>query len=168
MKTSEEILKEIQAAMSLNKSAKAECNTALTDAMSLIIHDMKELQNRLDEEYKRGMNDAWEIAREFCKTDYDERYKIFGDSSVKHVIETYAPLIIKERMVSYREEKEKVRVGDIVKNRLDDTKATVLDIDDFENRIWTVYTENACVDIWCESEFTKTGESVDPCAVLLK
>ena len=58
MKTSEQILNEIQSAIQLNKNVKAKYNTALSDAISLILHNEKELQNRLDAEYKRGLNDA--------------------------------------------------------------------------------------------------------------
>lgn len=31
-----------------------------------------------------------------------------------------------------------------------------------------VFTENGCVESWCENEFTKTGESVDVCGALIK
>lgn len=127
MLTNERILEDIKAAMELNRNSKAICNDALTHAMTLIMNNEKELQNRINEEYKRGMNDA---------------------------IELYG--------------KEKVQVGDIVKNKLDNIKATILDIEDFENRMWTVYTENACVEIWHETDFVRTGECVDPCAVLFK
>ena len=34
------------------------------------------------EAYKKGMNDAWDIARELCKTDYNDCTNIFGDESV--------------------------------------------------------------------------------------
>lgn len=172
----EEVLKEIQDAITLNKTAKKKSNTALTNAMSLIMHETKELQNRLDEEYKRGMNDAWEIARKLCKTSYDECSEIFGNSSVEHVIETYDPIAIKKRIASYREEKEneltKIHVGDVVQNNDDSTKATVLDYDVDtsleDERYWMVFTENGCVETWCENVFTKTGESVDVCSALIK
>lgn len=176
MKTKEQILTEIQDVMILNKDNVAKCNSALSDAKSLIMHEEKELKNRLDEEYKRGMNDAWEIARELCETDYNECNKIFGNTSVEPVIKTYSPSVVKEKIESYREEKEnrlnKIHVGDVVQDNNDSTKATVLDCDAEttidDERYWMVFTENGCVESWCENEFTKTGESVDVCNALIK
>ena len=175
MKTSEEILEEIKLAIASNNDVKAKCNMALTNATQLILHMERELQNQLGEEYKRGMNDAWEIARELCNTDYDECNEIFGDTSVENVITTYSPSVAKEKIESHREEKEnrlnKIHVGDVVQNSNDNTKATILDCDvdiHSDNKSWLVFTENGCVESWCENEFTKTGESVDVCNVLIK
>lgn len=66
----------------------------------------------------------------------------------------------------------KIHVGDVVQNNDDSTKATVLDYDVDtsleDERYWMVFTENGCVEIWCENVFTKTGESVDVCNALIK
>lgn len=155
---------------------KIRCNIALTDATQLILHMEKELQNRLNEEYKRGMNDAWEIARELCNTDYNECNEIFGNASVEPVITTYTPYVVKEKIESYRKEKEnelnKIHIGDIVQKNNDNIKATILDCDNDTNLVgegyWMVFTENGCVESWCENEFTKTGEVVDVCSALIK
>lgn len=176
MKTKEQILEEIQSAMVLNRDLKVKCNIALSDAISLIQHNEKEMQERLEKEYKRGVNDAWEIARDLCNTDYDECNKIFGNASVEPVIKTYTAYIVKEKIESYREEKEnklnKIHVGDVVQDNNDNTKATVLDLDTDtsleDENYWMVFTENGCVETWCENVFTKTGESVDVCGVLIK
>lgn len=175
MKTKEQILTEIQNAMTLNKDNVAKCNSALSDAKSLIMHEEKELQNRLDEEYKRGMNDAWEIAKEFCKISNDESKDIFGTDSVEQIIKKYTLLEIKDKILSHNtewNEENKIQVGDVVQDKNDDTKATILDHDSDTNLVgegyWMVFTENGCVESWCENEFTKTGESVDVCGALIK
>lgn len=172
MKTSEQILEEIQLAMALNKNAKTACNTALTDAMSLIMHKEKELQNLLDAEYKRGMNDAWEIAREL-HSDYDEFTNIFGkEPTIGYVIQNSSPLEVKKKITSYREEKEKVHAGDVIQNNDDGTKATILDFDVDtsleDEQYWMVFTENGCVETWCQDDFIKTGESIDIHNALIK
>ena len=60
----------------------------------------------------------------------------------------------------------------MVQDNNDSTKATVLDCDAEttidDERYWMVFTENGCVESWCENEFTKTGESVDVCNALIK
>ncbi|RKI83846.1 hypothetical protein D7V90_08125 [bacterium 1xD42-87] len=174
MKTSEQILNEIQSAIQLNKNAKAKCNTALTDAISLILHNEKELQNRLDEEYKRGLNDAWEIAKEvFDDRNYCAILNVFEyDSTLAEVIRNHNPIEVKKKILAYKEEQEKIRAGDVVQDNNDGTKATILDYDAEtsleDERYWMVYTENRCVESWCENTFTKTGESVDVCNALIK
>ena len=176
MKTNEQIIKEIYDAMQVNKDVRAKCNTALSDAISLVQHIEKEMQDRLVEEYNRGMNDAWETAREILTTYHDICPRIFGEPSAEYVIRAYAPNRAKSKIESYneetRKENNKVHVGDVVKSKEDETKATVLDCDELttleDERYWTVFTENGCVETWCEDDFTKTGESVDVNSVLIK
>lgn len=175
MKTTEQILNEIQNAMTLNKNNVAKCNTALSDAKGLIMHEIKELQNRLAEEYKRGMNDAWEIAREICKMNREEYNMIFQNATIDLTIMSFAPVQIKEKISTYRQEKEnelsKIHVGDVVQHIADATKATILDNDPNTNlgeKKWIVFTENGCVESWNENNFTKTEESVDVCSALIK
>lgn len=174
MKTTEEILNEIQVAMISNNELKRKSNIALNDALSLILHNQKELQERLDEEYKRGMNDAWEIAREI-HSDYNKFTNIYGEkSTINYVIQNSTPLEVKEKIATYRKEINKIHVGDVVQNKNNNIKATILDRDHNTNfvlmdeKYWMVFTENGCVESWCENEFTKTNKSVDVYSVLMK
>ena len=63
------------------------------------------------EAYKKGMNEAWEIARELCNTGYNDCTNIFGDESVEYVIKNLTPLEIKEKIESFKKE---IKVGDVV------------------------------------------------------
>lgn len=177
MKTREQILEEIQSAMVLNKNLRAKCNTALSDAISFIQHSEKELQNRLVEEYKRGMNNAWEIVREVINMEDEEFDSIFDKNlSARYVITNNTPLEVQEKIITFHKQKEteanKIHVGDVVQDNNDNTKATVLDLDvdtslEDEN-YWMVFTENECVETWCENMFTKTGDFIDVCSALIK
>lgn len=172
----EEVLKEIQDAITLNKTAKKKSNTALTNAMSLIMRETKELQNRLDKEYKRGMNDAWEIARVVINMEDKEFDNIFDKNlSARYVITNSNPFRVKEKISAYHKAQEdelnKIHVGDVVQHIADATKAIILDNDSNTNlgmKKWMVFTENGCVESWYEDDFTKTGESVDVCSALIK
>lgn len=152
MKTREEILAEIKSAMTLNSNAKATCNEALTHAMSLIVHEAKELEGNLAKEYHRGLSEAWEVARELCKTGYKECTEMFGDENVEFVIKNFNPLKVKSILDSYKEEKEKkeneIIVGDIVSFE-DGIKGVVMD-EDGENI--AIFTENGCVEAWMKKE----------------
>lgn len=177
MKTIEQILNEIQNAMTLNKNNIAKCNIALSDAKGFIMHEEKELQNRLDEEYKRGIDDAWKITRIVINMEDEEFDNIFDKNlSLRYVITNNTPLEVQEKIITYYKTKEtetnKIHVGDVVQDNNDNTKATVLDLDvdtslEDEN-YWMVFTENGCVESWCENVFSKTGESVDVCSALTK
>lgn len=177
MKASEQILVEIRSAMELNKNIRAKCNMALSDAISLIQHNEKEIQNRLDEEYKRGINDAWEIARIVINMEDEEFDNIFDKNlSARYVITNSNPFRVKEKISAYHkaqeDESNKIHVGDVVQDNNDNTKATVLDLDtdtslEGEN-YWMVFTENGCVETWCENMFTKNGDSIDVCNALIK
>lgn len=162
--------------MTLNKNNIAKCNSALSDAKGFIMHEMKELQNYLDEEYTRGMNDTWEIVQMICDTNYNVRTYLFGDHNVEYVIRNFSPSKIKEKITSYKVQKEneanKIHVGDVVQDNDDSIMTTVLDQDHDTNLVGEgyrmVFTENGCVESWCENDFTKTGESVDVCGALIK
>ena len=171
MLTSEQIIEEIKSAMTLNKDVKARCNEALTHAMSLIMHEAKELQSRFNEEYRHGMNDAWEIARELCKTGYDECAAIFGDDSVEHVIKNHTPLKVKEMIDFYREEKEKkeneIVIGSVIRDKDDGRKATVLELDSTDDS-YCVYTEEGVVEYWDKIDVEKSDGHVDVYNVLIK
>lgn len=171
MKTMEQILNEIQNAMTLNKNNVAKCNVALSDAKGFIMHEEKELQNRLEEEYKRGMNETWEIARELCKTGYEECSEIFGDSSVETAIKNYTPKEVREKIMSYKEEQEKKKeeiiVGSIVMDIDDGRKATVLDVDKSDNTFW-VFTNEGNLECWLKNNIENTGEFIDVTSALMK
>lgn len=165
MLSKEQIIEDIKSAMTLNSSAKATCNEALTHAMSLIVHEAKELEGNLAKEYHCGLTEAWEIARELCKTGYKECTEMFGNENVEFVIKNFNPLQVKSIMDSYKEEKEakKISAGDKVKHKEEGILATILDKDmDIEyDTFWMVYTENGCVESWHENNLEKTGENVD-------
>lgn len=134
MKTSEQILAEIRSTMELNKNIRAKCNTALLDAISLIQHNEKEMQERLEKEYNRGINDAWEIARMVINMEDEEFDNIFDKNlSVRYVIANSNPFHVKEKISAYHktqeDESNKIRVGDVVQHIVDETRATILDND---------------------------------------
>ena len=78
MKTSEQILEEIRLAIASNNESKKKSNIALNDAIQLVLHAEKEINSRLDEEYKRGMNEAWESIRELFNMDSNEYTEVFA------------------------------------------------------------------------------------------
>lgn len=115
------------------------------------------------EAYKKGMSDTWDVARELCKTGYSECTEMFGDETVEHVIKNFTPLEIKEKMKSYKKDKE-IHIGDKVQDCDDNTKAIILDKEDLGNEYeneWIVYTENGCVESWHECNIKKINERVD-------
>lgn len=175
MKTNEQVIKEIYDAMQVNKEVRAKCNIALSDAISFVQHTEKVVHDQLDEQYKRGMYDAWEIIKNLYRLGKNECENIFGFSFVAYIVENYTPDAAKAKIDSYNKEinieNDDIHVGDIVQDNNDNTKATILDHDadtDLDKKYWMVFTENGCVESWHEADFSKTGESVDVNSVLIK
>ena len=56
---------------------------------------------------------------------------------------------------------DNIRVGDMVQDYIDNTKAIILDKEDIDENEWTVYTKNGCVETWFESDFKKINKKVD-------
>ena len=113
------------------------------------------------ESYEKGMSDTWNIARELCETDYSECSEMFGDETVEYAIKNFTPLEVKEKMKSYKKDKE-IHIGDKVQDCDDNTKAIILDKDNLNSDDeWIVYTENRCIEYWHESNIKKINERVD-------
>lgn len=58
------------------------------------------------EAYKKGMNDAWDIVRELCKTGYNDCTEMFGDEIVEHAIKNFTPLEIKKKLNLLKKKKK--------------------------------------------------------------
>ena len=112
------------------------------------------------EAYKKGMNDTWDIARELCKTGYNDYINIFGDKSVKYVIKNLTPLEIKEKIESFKKE---IKVGDVV--TVDGGDITFICTKDNSNGDYTkchlVAGDGSVYEDCDKFDCQKTGKSID-------
>ena len=169
MKTMGKTLQDIQSVIALNKEAKGKINKVLSEAEQLISHyGMDNMENRLNEEYERGMNETWEIVKKIITLTDANRYAVFRNISLLSIMGVNSPLQAKEKLLSYKgneENDEEVYVGDIIKNIFKNKQGVVLecdtDEDDINDCYYTVFTEEDCVEIWYRNHIVKTGKNID-------
>lgn len=163
------VLEEIREAIELNRTVKQKNNDALSHAEYLL---------KREDEYNRGLNDAWELAKKIVLTEGDggigetKLKELFDYSSIKRasywIFKEYAPQEALAKLEAYEKSKkeveEKFKVGDIVTFE-DGTKGMVMDIDAVDN--FAIFTDNGCIEAWIGQErVTKTGKHIDISALL--
>ena len=109
----------------------------------------------IEDEVWEFVNDAfWSMTQE----DIDECYDGWFPKSYQEA---------KAKYEAWKKQKDKIRVGDEVKDH-EDIKAVVLDIC-MDGEVYTVYTENRICEDWLKDEgFVKTGRHFPEVAELLK
>lgn len=130
----------------------------------------EKLADMLNEQYERGLNDAWQIAIKLGSYDGDVRVKIFNHSDAYHygwVMNNYTPKEIlskieeweKEQIEILKNKEKEIVVGDVVSFE-DGTKGVVMDEDGVDNI--AIFTENGCIEAWMNKKnVTKTGEHIE-------
>lgn len=94
---------------------------AKTQAELDVAHD---IENVAKENYQKGLDDAWECARKINCTlndggiKYNELYDIFGMINQHIIMHQFSASEALEKIKSYEEEQNKVRVGDEVESYL--------------------------------------------------
>lgn len=120
------------------------------DGMQLSIDDAK-----LKEEYKRGLNDAWEAANKMLELNTDTRIKIFSCASFRNTIAIFSASECIERLQAYEQEKEEeIQVGDEVDGK--SGRGTITKISDagvYFNVMW----KNGLTGCYRMENFKKTG-----------
>lgn len=158
--TNEQILEELREAMKANNEANVKSNEAICYAINAV--------EEADKEYERGMNDAWEIAREIYTYNYHDLERIFREEEsliICSIIKKYTPMEVKEKLNTYKKLKQSpIEAGDIVKDIGDATRAIILNKN--SGGMWEVFSENGYIDRWYEGYFVKTGEHADLFEVL--
>lgn len=120
-------------------------------------------------EYDRGMNEAWEIAR---RIQYDfkssELKEIFGtDNEASLMSKAYTPQEAKAKIEAWEKTKEEIKVGDVCESKVGNEvyRAVCLKI---ENNKGMFLYDDASVSERLESlsDWTKTGRHIDIQSVL--
>ena len=140
-----------------------------------IKHKMELIDELKRDEYNRGLNDAWELAKKIVLSEIDggmsakEFYNIFDKNMAdEDVLKKFTPQEALAKLEAYEKSKkeveEKFKVGDIVTFE-DGTKGMVMDIDAVDN--FAIFTDNGCIEAWIGQErVTKTGKHIDISALL--
>lgn len=114
------------------------------------------------EAYKKGLNDAWEAAREICAG------RFAGKIDTGHILNFTATEAL-DKIKAYEEEKSKIRVGDEID--IDDIRAVVTCVDEENDRVFVLYVDGYIDEIEGIDENVKpakTGRHFDEVESLLK
>ena len=69
------------------------------------------------EAYQRGLADAWYAARKLYEIDWDVLCDLFGKVSVRsEVLDMFTAFEVLQKLKAYKQEQEKIKVGDEVEN----------------------------------------------------
>ena len=117
------------------------------------------------EAYQKGLEAAWECIKKIQDMPKDVRVEIFDSWSTYNIIQNHTGYEVMTKIKAYEEQKDKIRVWDEVVYH-DGTKAITLDVS--LNDVWSVITENECVEEWSVDKFKKTGRHYDQITEVLK
>ena len=110
------------------------------------------------EAYKKGLNDAWEAAREICAG------RFAGKIDTGHILNFTATEAL-DKIKAYEEEKSKIRVGDEVE--INDSEVVVTYVRG--NKMFVLYGDGSTEEVTVShTEIRKTGRHFDEVEKLIK
>ena len=123
-------------------------------------------QSFYEDGYKRGLSDAWEACRKICCYEIDGGYHVahmldlFDRDDLPKILSGYTATEAIEKLKTYEQEQEEIKVGDEVERILDgevDSKAVFLEEDEgyYHCLFWT----GCCFTTlgYPKKQFRKTG-----------
>lgn len=126
-----------------------------------------------DDTYNEGLNDAWELAKKIVLSDGDGGYSceelenIFGYRSPASVFKVFAPQEVFAKVKAYEEERNEIKVGDVVKLKSVYAQGEGIVTKITETNICLLYKNGNCNNNKCSSNssidryFEKTGKHFD-------
>jgi hypothetical protein len=118
----------------------------------------------MDEFYNKGLNDAWELARKIALPTSDGGYSceelqdIFGYRSFNSVLKMFTPQEALAKIKAY-EERNKIRVGDVVKLKGTSHEAIVTRVT--ETILHCLFKDGRCTPGCYKENYEKTGKHFD-------
>ena len=121
-----------------------------------------------DESYNKGLNDAWELAKKIAVLEDDGGYSceelenIFGHVATASVLKVFTPQEALAKVKAYEDERNEIKVGDVVKARGGWIESIVTKVDGYI--IYRLFRDGSCsfhTDF--KEDFVKTGhfDSID-------
>lgn len=157
------VLAEIREAIELNRTVKQKNNDALSHAEYLL---------KRGDEYNRGLNNAWELAKKVGKYDGFKLREIFGlseclddfeegESPYSEVMKM-TPQEALAKLEVYEKSKDEIKVGDIVFNDSTMEEGVVTYIKD--DVVFMLYSDGSCGNT--DGTLSKTGKHIDISSLL--
>lgn len=148
----------------LNYCLWAENSLVLPEKQLEKLAKVNDLKDEVKEAYKKGLNDAWEAAREICAG------RFAGKIDTGHIL-NFTAMEALDKIKAYEKEKSKIRVGDVVKVENSGGylgKAIVTYVDKYEKEIYVVFAGGSAGEITDGTKLRKTGEHFEEVEKLIE
>ena len=116
-------------------------------------------------EYKRGLEDAWEAARKIALMDTETSENVAGYFGLFRIMENLTPMQAIEKLKAYEEKQktDEIKVGDEIKTIYNDILGTVTNVNGFKV---CVLWHDGSVGMWRVDELIKTNRHFDIASIL--
>lgn len=145
----------------LNYCLWAENSLVLPEKQLEKLAKVNDLKDEVEEAYKKGLNDAWEAAREICAG------RFAGKIDTGHILNFTATEAL-DKIKAYEEEKSKIRVGDEVEVIDFGCEAVVTCIDKHLKSVFVLYTDGSTDEFTDRTKLRKTGRHFDEVEKLIE
>ena len=158
MMTNEEMV------VALRVISKLFASDEISGALNIAAYTLEMQETILKEEYQRGLNDAWNAARDIELSVDDgglsiqEIEHIFGDMSPNSIIKNFNPEYIVNKLNEYNDRKPiEINVGDEVANSITEAVMIVIRKCSDEKYVDVMYKDGSVTKGYPISELKKTG-----------
>lgn len=161
---------EIRQALSEVREMKQMCGNINMKLTNIVTQRGQDIKKKLEAEYQRGLNDAWEAARKVghCKL-WDDYTKDTGKPSVcaVAVLDRYTASEAIEKLKAYEEKQkaeDEIKVGDEVKPYYSDIAGVVTLV--YGDTIYVLWRDGSSTSIIKLKDLRKTGRHFDISSIL--
>lgn len=164
----EEILKEIDEAMSMLKETRRKVNGAFSHARNIVVRNGDDVEG-----YNKGLEDAWKLGKKIADTlSTSERAKIFGyvvnGITVTDILRDFTPQEALDKLEAYERKQAEIKIGDVVTFDTGGIKF-VCTKDNVNNDYTKCHLMASDGSVWeeCDKEkLQKTGKHIDISSIL--
>lgn len=164
---------EIRQALNEVREMKQMCGNINMKLTNIVTQRGQDWKKKLEAEYQRGLEDAWNVARKIAvETDdggvsISALYEMFGTESMRMIMKNNTVYDAIAKLKAY-EEKQKadgeIKAGDVVRWKdkdINDGLALITWIGGKDGKQCNVMCEDGSSGVWNTDEFVKTDRHVD-------
>ena len=161
----EQLIKQVDELIGMHRQLKTDGNDILSKVRSV-------LTKKSSDDYERGLNDAWELARKIGGSvdlggyNCAQMYEIFNSSNTCTIFDKYSCQEALAKVQEYEKKKAeeaKLKPGDYVTYSVGDEIHTAILLDECDDHYWVLSEKYTCPQrLWnMDFQLNKTGKHVN-------
>lgn len=155
----EEILKEIDEAMSMLKETRRKVNGAFSHARNIVVRNGDDVAG-----YNKGLEDAWKLGRKISHYTKEGLLDRFGTTDIMCVFDEYTAQEALAKLEAYEKAQEEIKVGDVVEGKEANVMGVVVKKSS-KDKAYILFRDGSA-GIQKIEDFKKTGEHIDIISIL--